>query len=155
MLETIIILLKKDVTQAAGLPQICASQVAVTESAIHVMYMYDIFKDHNIEVILLIDAENAFNLINKKVMLRNLKFICLIITAYISNSYTCPVRLFIIGSSELLSNDGTTQGDSTSMGVYSLDILPLLQYRPDFISINELNPKELAFTYDFTVTGKL
>ena len=31
----------------------------------------------------LIDAENAFNSINRKVMLRNLKFICQIIATYI------------------------------------------------------------------------
>ena len=56
---------------------------------------------------------------------------------------------------ELFSNEGTTQGDPTSMGAYALGILPLLQFLLDFISVNELNAKEVAFAYEFTVAGKL
>ena len=49
------------------------------------------------DAVLLIDAENAFNSINCKVMLRNLKFICPIIATYIINCYATPLRLFIVG----------------------------------------------------------
>ena len=38
----------------------------------------------------------------------------------------CPARLFIIRGGELLPKQGTTQGDPTSMGAYTLGILPLL-----------------------------
>ena len=64
-------------------------------------------------------------------------------------------RLFIIGGGELFSNEGTTQGDPTSMSVYALRILPLLQFLLDFISVNEFNAKEVALADDFTVAGKL
>ena len=47
------------------------------------------------------------------------------------------------------------QGDPTSMGAYALRILPLLQFLLDFISVNELHTKEVAFADDFTVAGKL
>ena len=50
-------------------------QDAGTEAAIHTMG--DIFA--NVDT----DAENAFNSINRKVMLHNLKFICPIIATYI------------------------------------------------------------------------
>ena len=60
--KTVMILLKKDVLQAAGSLQLCGGQVAGSEAAIHAMH--DVFNDDNTEGILLIDAENAFNSIN-------------------------------------------------------------------------------------------
>ena len=50
--------------------------------------------------ILVIDAVNAFNAINRKVVLHNLKFICLIIATPIINCYAAPSRLFIVGERE-------------------------------------------------------
>ena len=44
------------------------------------------------DAVLLIDAGNAFNSINRKVMLHNLKFICPIIDTYIINCYATPSR---------------------------------------------------------------
>ena len=41
------------------------------------------------------------------------------------------------------------------MGAYALGILPLLQFLLDFISVNDLNAKEVAFADDFTVAGKI
>ena len=88
-------------------------------------------------------------------MLHNLKFICPVIATYISNCHKCPVRLFIISGGALLSKEGTRQGDPTSMGVYAFGILPLLQFLLDFISVNNLNAKEVASADDSTVAGKL
>ena len=151
--KTVMILLKKDVLQAAGSLQLCGGQVAGSEATIHAMH--DVFNDDNTEGILLIDAENAFNSINRKVMLHNLKLICPVIATYILNCYMYPARLFIIGGGELFSKEGTMQGDPTSMGAYALEILPLLQFLLDFISVNELNAKEVAFADVFPVAGKL
>ena len=53
--------------------------------------------------VLLIDVEYAFNSINRKVMLHNLKLICPIIATYIVNCYATPSRLFIVGGGEILS----------------------------------------------------
>ena len=47
--------------------------VVLVRIAIHAMR--DIFGDVDIDAVLLIDAENAFNSINRKEMLHNLKFI--------------------------------------------------------------------------------
>ena len=151
--KAVIILLKKDVRQAAGSLQLCGGQVAGFEAAIHTMH--DVFNDDNTEGILLIDAENAFNSINRKVMLHNLKSICPVIATYILKCYMYPAKLFIIGGGELFPKEGTTQGDPTSMGAYALGILPLLQFLLDFISVNEFNAKEVAFADDFTFAGKL
>ena len=67
----------------------------------------------------------------------------------------CPARLLIIGRGELLSKEGITKGDPTSMGACAPGILPLLQFLLDFISVNELNAKEVAFADDFTVACKI
>ena len=76
----------------------------------------------------LIDAETAFNAINPKVILHNLEFICLIIASYIINCYATPSRLFIVSWQEILSSDGTTQGDPIAMGAYGLGILSLIKF---------------------------
>ena len=61
-------------------PQLIAGQEAGAEAAIHAMQ--DIFANEDTEAVLLIDAENAFNSINRKVMLHNLNFICPVIITY-------------------------------------------------------------------------
>ena len=66
-------LCKKDVTKAAGSLQLSASQDPGAEAVIHAIR--DLFADVDTDAVLLIDAENAFNSINRKVML-HLKFIC-------------------------------------------------------------------------------
>ena len=116
--------------------------------------MHDVFNDDNTESISLIDAENAFDSINQKVMLHHLKLICLVIATYILNCYLYPVRLFIICGGEPFSKEGATQGDPTLLGAYALGILSLL-FLLDFISVNKLNAKEVAFVNDFVVAGKL
>ena len=117
--------------------------------------MHDVFNDDKTESILLIDAENAFSSINRKVILYNLKLISPAIATYISNCYMCPAGFFIIGGGESPSKEDTTQCDPTSMGAYAHGILPLLQFLLDFISVNQLNAKAVAFADDFMVAGKL
>ena len=60
------------------------------------------------DAVLLINAENTFNFINHKVMLRNLEFIFPIIATYIINFYATPSRLFIVREGEILSSEETT-----------------------------------------------
>ena len=74
--KAVMILLKKDVLQAAESLQLCGGQVAGSEAAIHAMH---VFNDDKTKGILLTDAENTFNSINSKVMLYNFKFICPVI----------------------------------------------------------------------------
>ena len=107
------------------------------------------------DAVLLIAAENAFNSINRKVMLHNLKFICPIIATSIINCYATPSRLFIVGVGEILSSEETTQGDPTSMKAYALGILPLIKFLLEFINLNDMNAKEVVFSDDFFVAGSL
>ena len=117
--KVVMMINKQDVMKAAG-SQVCAGQVGGAEAAIHAVY--DIFKDHTTEAVLLIDAENAFNTIKKKTLLHNISVICPIISTYISNCYNTPACLFIIGGTEILLKEATAQGDPTAMAAYALRI---------------------------------
>ena len=72
---------KNDVMRSVGPLQLCASQDAGAEAAIHAMH--DIFKNNESEAVLLIDAENTFNSINRKAMIHNisiiLQLVCLLL----------------------------------------------------------------------------
>ena len=79
----------------------------------------------------------------------------IIIAIYIINCYGTPSRLFIVGGREILSSEGRTQGDPTSMGAYALGIEPLIKFLYEFINLNEMNAKELIFADDFSIAGSL
>ena len=42
------------------------------------------------------------------------------------NTYQAPVRLFVTGSGEIASTEGTAQGDPLAMAMYTLAITPLI-----------------------------
>ena len=117
---------KKDVQDAAGALKVCAGQDTVAEAAVHATY--DLFKDDEIETVLLIIAKIEFNFINKEVMLQNISIMCPIISTSISNCYCIPAWLFIIGNKEVISREGTKQEDLTGIGAYALAVTPLLHF---------------------------
>ena len=151
--KVVMSLSKNDVTQSAGSLQVCAGQKAGVEAAIHAMH--DIYNSEEAEAVLLIDAENAFNLINRKVMIHNISILCPIIATFVRNCYNVPARLFILGGKEILSKEGTTQGDPTAMAAYAIGITLLLKLLHELICMNNYISKEVAFADDFTVAGKI
>ena len=66
------------VQEAVGPLQLCAGQPVGVEAAIH--SMRDFLDDDRSDGILLIDADNAFNRINRSVALWNIQYIKLILT---------------------------------------------------------------------------
>ena len=103
---------------AAGSLQFCAGQEAGAEAAVRTMH--DIYNDEYSEAVLLVNAKNAFNSISKNIMLHNISVLCPTISTYVSNCYQSAARLFVVGGKEILSKEGTTQSDPTSMGTYAL-----------------------------------
>ena len=67
-----------------------------------------------------IDAENAFNTLNRVAALHNVQIICPELATYLLNTYRHSSKLFVTGGEELLSQEGTTQGDPLAMPWYSL-----------------------------------
>ena len=58
--------------------------------------------------------------------LHNILVTCPIIALYAINTYKNPARLFVVGGHELLSAEGTTQGDPLSMAFYGISLVPLM-----------------------------
>ena len=85
------------------------------EHAIH--SLRETYQQPETEAILLIDASNAFNALNRKLAMRNIDRICPSLTSAVYNSYIYPSELFVNGET-LLSEEGTTQGDQIAMTIF-------------------------------------
>ena len=103
--------------------QLCLGQKCGIEHAIH--SLRHSFDDPENEAILLIDAKNDFNVLNRRTALENVKTLCPSLHVALQNSDSHPSHLYI-GKLTILSQEGTTQGDSPAMAMYGIAILPLI-----------------------------
>ncbi len=107
--------------------QVCSGLPGGVEAAVHALRR--VYEDEDTEAIILVDAENAFNSMNRTVALNNIKYTCPEIATYITNTYRKPADLYVSGSEDsLLSEEGVTQGDNTATGNYACSLMPLLKY---------------------------
>ena len=144
--------LKEDIIRSVGNLQVCAGHESGCEAATHAMSQ--IFNEEDSEAVLLIDAFNAFNAVNRKLFLHNVSVICPEIAVFVRNCYALPSRLFIIGGSELKSCEGTTQGDPAAMAIYAIATIPLLLMLIDQAEqLPRKRNKSVAYTDDFTGAG--
>ena len=125
--KCVMMVAKKDVVEASGSVQLCAEQKSGSEAAIHAMHA--IFEADDTDAVLLIDASNAFNALNRAAALHNIRALCPVIAAYAINTYRQPARLFITGGKEIVSAEGTTQGDPHCYGSICLEH-SALNYEP-------------------------
>lgn len=114
---------RDDIQRVVGCLQLCAGQEAACEAGI--LAMRSLFEDGTVEAVLLVDASNAFNSLNREAALRNTHILCPILAPMLTNTYRSPARLFI-GGDHILSQEGTTQGDPLAMAMYALGTLPLI-----------------------------
>ena len=103
----------RDIEEAAGPLQVCAGQDGGCEAAVHAMT--EIFKNPESEAVLLVDATNAFNSLNRLAALHNITVSC---PSLLVNTYRAPIRMIIPGNGEIASTEGTTQGDPLAMAMY-------------------------------------
>jgi len=68
--KAILSIVGNDIQLAAGALQTCAGQDAGAEAAIHAMR--NLFEKENTEAVLLVDADNAFNRINRQAALHSI-----------------------------------------------------------------------------------
>ncbi|KAG0719760.1 hypothetical protein GWK47_049860 [Chionoecetes opilio] len=118
--------------------------------------MREIFAQEDCEAVLLVDAKNAFNSINRKTMLHNIKIKCPSLATYADNTYSEPSKLYVnrSGSNKarvLESREGTTQGDPVAMAMYALG-MSVLQ---DVIAFEKTKVKQVAYADDLSGAGKL
>ena len=76
----------------------------------------------------MVDASNAFYVINRDAFLHNTKVLCPSTSTYVNSCYSSPTGLYIQGWRSIKSEEGTTQGDPTAMAIYALGITPLLAW---------------------------
>ena len=92
--------------------------------------MRSFFDQDDSDGILLIDADNAFNRVNRAVALWNIQYTCPVMKHVLVNFYRTASRIFMNGdktSCELLSQGGTAQGCPLAMAMYALSLVPLLK----------------------------
>ena len=87
--------------------------------------MNQVFNEEGADGVLLIDATNAFNQMNRAVAMQ-IWITCKEIALYIINTYRSPSRLLISGGGEISSQGGTTQGDPLAMPWYAINTVHML-----------------------------
>ena len=120
--KAVLNLVDLDVREACGALQVCAG----CEAAVHAVRQ--LFHDPGSQAVLLVDASNAFNSVNRQAALHNILRICPSLAQILINTYQRPVRLIIPGSGGLMSTEGTTQGDPLAMAMYALAVTPLIHH---------------------------
>ena len=102
-------------------------------------------------MILLVDAWNAFNTVNRQAALHNIQALCPAVATVPNNTYQVPIKLIILGEGKIESSEGTTQGDPLAMAMYALAIRPLIDRLGDLTH----GMKQVWFADDSTAAGSL
>ena len=123
--KTVTTFIKDDIINAVGPVQLSAGQEGGCESTVHALNK--MFEEEDREAVLLVDATNAYNSLNRATSLLNIQQICPEFAVLIINTYREPAKLYLPGGKHILFNEGTTQGDNCASGFYSLSILPILK----------------------------
>ena len=112
-----------EIRLAAGPLQQCAGQPAGAEAVVHGMSR--IYSENGSDAVLLVDATNAFNLLNQRIVLLNIQALCPALAPFLVNIYQRNATLFV-GGDALLLQEGTTQGDPLAMAMFAVAIRPLI-----------------------------
>ena len=107
-----------DIQLAGGTLQTCTGVKAGVEAAIHAMSRT--WDGEECEAVILVDAENAFNSLNREAALHNIGRICPSLHRFVQNSYQESAKLHLGDGTHLLSQEGVTQGDNLAMGMYAV-----------------------------------
>jgi hypothetical protein len=142
-------ILKKDIQEAAGPLQAATGLQGGAEAAIHAMK--SIFEQDDTEGVILVDASNAFNSLNRKAALHNVQIICPNFATILINTYREPSRMVVFGADDIMSVEGTTQGDNLAMSFYALGTDPLMRY----LKITCPNTRQVSLADDITGAGTI
>ena len=116
-----------DVEEVYGIDELCAGMRAGIEGAVHAIN--DLFDEHSNDGwgVLLVDAANAFNSINRLALLWNARVLCPRCSCFLFNTNRGWTPLILKGSPVMLYSKGVTQGDPLSMFLYAVSTLPLIR----------------------------
>ena len=147
--KTISWCLSDEIQEAGGPLQVSTGLEGGAEAAIH--SMKKIFEEEGTDAIILVDAANAFNRLNRQAALHNMQYLCPPFAMVLINTYRLPARLFLSGGNEISSEEGTTQGDALAMAFYGIGTKPILTA----LKIKIPLVKQVLLADDATGAGKL
>ena len=139
--------LRQDIIQSAGPLQLAAGQEGGCEASVHAMNDY--FSRDNTEGILCADASNAFNILNRKTALINMRYLCPVFSIFLINFYRSHTKLFLYNGEYIMSCEGTTQGDNAASPFYSISLYPLMN------DLSDCTDFQLFYADDGASAGKL
>ena len=123
--KAIIQVINRDVRDVIFPYQLCVGIPSGCEVALHAMDQT--FHQTNTEGVLCVDAENAFNSLNRQAALHNVPRLCPALGQVFCNTYQAPIRLFAAGGGEIASKEGTSQGDPLAMAIYAVATIPMIK----------------------------
>ena len=109
--------------------------------------MKDIFEEDNTEAVILVDASNEFNSLNRKTACKSFAQTATILI----NTYRESTQMLIQGGQELLSQEGRIQGDNLAMPFYALAKSSL----QETLNISVPEVKQVWLADDATTAGSL
>ena len=136
-----------DILEAASLLQLCARQIAGNYAPIHAEKAS--FQNDDTDAVLLVDASNAFNSLNRDTALQNIRHNCPSVATLLINIYRGSTELFVDGN-VLFSEEDTTQGDPLTMPMYALVTIPLIKHLN-----NTENVMQAWYAYDASASGSI
>ena len=142
-------ILKMDIQSAAGPLQASTGLKGGAEAAIHTMK--DLFESEETDAVILVDASNAFNSLNRSVAPHNIQYTCPEFSIILINTYREPSKLIVLGKWEISSQEGTTQADNLAMPFYASGTTTLL----NFLKANITSIRQVWLADDATAAGKL
>ena len=89
--NAIVMQLKDDIKTLVESLQVCAGHEAGCKSLIHPMHT--LYEERSGEAVLLVDASNTFNSVNRNEFLHNIEIICPPITLYLEKCYSLSTQL--------------------------------------------------------------
>ena len=148
MAKAILTVTRMYIQEAAGSVQLCAGQISGIEASVHAVR--SLFERDETEAVLLVDASNAFNSLNRLSALHNICRLCPPLATVLINCYRAPTELFVDGD-VLHSSEGTTQGDPLAMPMYAIATIPLIKKLQ--CAVDDVN--QVWYADDASVAGKI
>lgn len=138
-----------DVKVAGGTLQTCTGVESGVEASIHAMSR--IFAHDDCQAVILVDADNAFNRLNRKASLTNIERLCPPLYRFLNNTYKEPAKLHLGDGTYIMSEEGATQGDPLAMPMYAISTCNIIN------SLKENVPaaSQVWFADDSAAGGKL
>ena len=85
--------------------------------------MHQVFESPDADGVLLVDASNAFNCLNRQTALLNIKKLCPTLSKALINTYRENIQLFIDGET-ILSQCGLKEENTHYVNKYGMQMMP-------------------------------